>query len=132
MEEFTPPPVGTIVSADITSENAEGLRDFYSAVMGWQASPMPMGDYDDYVMMSADGTGWGGGICHLRGVNANQPANQWIVYFRVDNLDQSIEEVTSRNGKVVGDVRESGPGSRFAIIEDPSGAKVALIEFQQP
>ncbi len=131
MEEFTPPPVGTIVSADITSENADGLRDFYSAVMGWQASPMPMGDYDDYVMMSANGTGWGGGICHLRGVNANQPANQWIVYFRVENLDRSITEVTARGGHVVGDVRESGPGSRFAIIEDPSGANVALIEFPQ-
>lgn len=132
MEEFTPPPAGTIVSADITSDNADGLRDFYSAVMGWTASPMPMGEYDDYVMMSADGTGWGGGICHLRGVNANQPANQWIVYFRVDNLDQSIAEASARGGRVVGDVRDSGPGSRFAIIEDPSGGKVAIIEFQQP
>lgn len=132
MEEFTPPPIGTIVSADITSDNADGLRDFYSAVMGWQASPMPMGDYDDYVMMGANGSGWGGGICHLRGANASQPANQWIVYFRVANLDDSIAQVESLGGAVNGRIRDAGPGSRFAIIEDPSGAKVALIEFQQP
>jgi predicted enzyme related to lactoylglutathione lyase len=66
-EEYTPSPIDTIVSADITSDNADRLRDFYAAVMGWQASPIPIGDYDDYVMMSADGTSWDSGICHLRG-----------------------------------------------------------------
>lgn len=54
MDKYAPPPIGMIVSADIPSDNADRLRDFYAAVMGWQPSPMPMGDYDDYVMMSAD------------------------------------------------------------------------------
>jgi predicted enzyme related to lactoylglutathione lyase len=100
--------------------------------MGWQASPMPIGDYDDYVMMSADGTSWGSGIRHLRGPNANQPANQWIAYFQVATLDDSIAQAESQGGRIVGDIRDAGPGSRFVIIEDPSGAKEALIEFQQP
>lgn len=47
MEEFTPPPIGGIVSADITSSNAEALRDFYADVMGWTVTPLSMGDYDD-------------------------------------------------------------------------------------
>ena len=131
MEEFTPPPVGTIVSADITSANADGLRDFYAAVMGWQPSPMPMGDYDDYVMMSADGTGWGGGICHLRGVNINQPADKWVVCFRVANVDDAVAQTLAHGGKLVGQVREAGPGSRYAVFEDPQGGHVAVIDFPE-
>lgn len=128
MEAFTPPPVGTIVSADITSGNAEALRDFYAAVMGWQVHPMPMGDYDDYVMMGPDG-GWAGGVCHLRGVNANQPADTWVVCFRVANVAESVAQVEANGGKLVGNVRDAGPGSTYAVLQDPQGGYVAIIDF---
>lgn len=128
MEAFSPPPVGTIVSADITSGNAEVLRDFYAAVMGWQVHPMPMGEYDDYVMMGPDG-GWAGGVCHLRGVNANQPADTWVVCFRVADVAESVAQVVASGGKQVGQVRDAGPGSRYAVLQDPQGGYVAIIDF---
>jgi predicted enzyme related to lactoylglutathione lyase len=50
----------------------------------------------------------------------------------VATLDDSIAQVESQGGWIAGDIRDARPGSRFVIIEDPSGAKEALIEFQQP
>ncbi len=128
MEAFSPPPVGSIVSADITSSHADDLRDFYAAVMGWRVDPMPMGEYDDYVMMGPNG-GWGGGVCHLRGVNANQPADTWVVCFRVANVAESIAQVEKNGGRLIGDVRDAGPGSKYAVIQDPQGGYVAIIDF---
>lgn len=128
MEEFTPPAVGAIITADITSDAADDLRDFYTSVMGWQASPMPMGEYDDYVMMGPEGN-WAAGVCHLRGVNANQPANQWVVCFRFASVADSVAQVTAGGGSVVGEVREMGDGSRYAVIQDPKGGVTSIIEF---
>jgi predicted enzyme related to lactoylglutathione lyase len=130
MDQFTPPPVGTVVSVDLTTDIADDLREFYSAVMNWQTTPISMGEYDDYAMMSPNGADWAGGICHRRGPNSDQPAG-WMVYFRVGDLDHAIAQVVANGGLVIGDVRESGPGSRFAIIQDPSGATLALIEFAE-
>lgn len=130
MEAFTPPPVGTIVSADITSGNADNLKDFYSSVMGWQVHPMPMGEYDDYVMMGPDG-GWAGGICHLRGVNANQPADTWVVCFRVANVAESVGQAEANGGKLMGVIRDAGPGSSYAVVQDPQGGYVAIIDFPE-
>lgn len=128
MDNFTPPPIGAIVSADITSSNADVLRDFYANVMGWTVTPMSMGDYDDYVMMGPDG-GWGGGVCHLRGANINQPADKWVVCFRVEDVKVAVENTLAGGGKLVGEIRDAGPDSHYAVLEDPQGGHVAIIDF---
>ena len=126
MSDYTPPPVGSIISADITTEHADELRDFYSSVMGWQPSPVAMGDYDDYMMMTSDGAP-AAGVCYLRGPNVNQPANQWVVCFRVASVDESVAGVLAGGGKVIGEVREMGT-SKYAVIQDPVGGVVAIFD----
>ena len=57
---------------DLTTEKADTLADYYVEVMGWKKEAIDMGDYNDYVMMKADGTP-AGGICHKKGCNENMP-----------------------------------------------------------
>ena len=40
--------VGSIMWTDLTVENAERIRDFYSAVVGWTTSGVDMGGYNDF------------------------------------------------------------------------------------
>ena len=65
--------LGTIGWRDLTVENAVQIRDFYSDVVGWQHSPVAMGDYDDFNMLAGNGETVAG-ICHARGGNAGLPA----------------------------------------------------------
>ncbi len=37
------PRTGIIKWVDLTVDDAEGVRDFYSAVVGWQAVPVDVG-----------------------------------------------------------------------------------------
>ena len=76
------PKLGSIVWTDFTVPNADTVRDFYSAVVGWKAMGCDMGGYEDYVMTPAGGRKPAGGICHARGVNAKIPA-QWLVCITV-------------------------------------------------
>ena len=69
----TPDP-GSISWTDLTVADAEAVRNFYQAVVGWTPEAQPMGEYSDFVM-SADGTPVAG-ICHARGENAAPRASR--------------------------------------------------------
>ena len=43
---------GTIVGFDLTVADADPIRDFYAAVVGWLPESFAMGDYSDYFMKS--------------------------------------------------------------------------------
>ncbi len=45
--------IGEIAWLDLTVEDAESVRDFYSDVVGWTITPVDMGGYDDFCMNSA-------------------------------------------------------------------------------
>ena len=117
---------GTIGWRDLTVDNAEQLRDFYSEVAGWRSEPLSMGDYDDYVMLAPGGEAGIAGVCHRRGPNANIPP-QWLIYINVDDLDASVGKVLKLGGEIVDGPRPLGDG-RFAVIQDPAGAVCGLIE----
>jgi len=119
--------MGRIVWTDLTIPNAPQVRDFYAQVFGWGIQNVDMGDHNDFTMTdSASGDGLVG-VCHALGENATQPP-QWINYFSVANLDDSIKVVEQNGGKVVTPVR-GGEGFRFCVIQDPGGAVCGLMEM---
>ena len=116
--------MGSIGWVDLTIDDASGLRDFYKSVVGWTSGELDLGGYSDYTMHDANGTAVTG-VCHARGQNAGLPA-QWLIYVNIPDLDASLEAVKKHGGKVLGGPRGDGP--RFAIIQDPAGAVMALYE----
>jgi len=93
------PETDAIVWQDLTVPDAETLRDFYSAVVGWKHEPVDMGAYSDFNMLTGKGTVTAG-VCHARGSNANLPP-QWLLYVSVTDLGESIRECRSRGGQIV-------------------------------
>jgi len=121
------PEVGSMVWIDLTVEDAEAVRDFYGAVVGWTADDVDMGGYADF-SMNTPGTGTTiTGVCHARGVNADMPP-AWMPYFTVADLDASIAQCIEHGGGVVVQPRSLGEG-RFCVVKDPAGAVAALYEI---
>ncbi len=117
---------GTIVWRDLTVPDADGIRDFYGRVVGWQSTPHDMGEYDDYNII-AQGTGEVvAGICNARGTNAAIPP-QWLMYVAVPDVEESARQCAELGGQVVDGPRMMG-GSLFCVIRDPAGAVLGLIE----
>ena len=119
----TPEP-GTISWQDLTIDEAERVRDFYQAVVGWKPEALPMGSYSDFVMQ-ADGAPIAG-ICHARGNNAGLPP-VWLIYITVEDLDHSLQECQRLGGALVAPPRSYG-GGRYCVIQDPAGALCALYQ----
>ena len=115
---------------DLTVEDAGAVRDFYSAVVGWEPQDISMGDYADYCMAPPRTTRNANqpvaGICHRRGPNADLPP-VWLVYVTVADIVASLEQVTALGGKVLSQTRSSS-GGHYAVIQDPAGAICALYQ----
>ena len=117
---------GSIVWHDLTIDNATEVRDFYKKVVGWEHDDHSMGAYNDYVLHPAGDSNTAVGVCHARGSNAGMPP-QWLMYVQVDDVQESCRQAIHEGGDVVEGPRDMG-GKMFAVIKDPAGAVVAIIE----
>ena len=108
---------------DLTIKDAEGIRDFYAAVIGWEAEPVEMDSYQDYIMNQDQVPV--AGIYHARSVNAGIPP-VWIPYFHVKCLEKSLQSCIESGGTVVCAVQSFDENKEYAVIQDPSGAVCAI------
>ncbi len=117
--------IGRIGWVDMTVDDADGVRDFYKAVVGWGHEDVSMGEYADYSMTTAAGNAVAG-ICHARGTNAGLPGG-WLIYITVVDVEASAAACEANGGEIVVPVRGLA-GGRFCVIRDPGGATAALYQ----
>lgn len=116
---------GKIIWQDLTVENAEEVKDFYAQVVGWKVSAVNQGDYNDYNMIG-ENEEVVAGICHRKGEIANFPS-QWLNYVTVEDLKASLEKCKAMGGKITEGPKAMGKAG-YAIIQDPAGAYIVLME----
>ncbi|GHA18394.1 hypothetical protein GCM10008090_29970 [Arenicella chitinivorans] len=118
-------PIGQIMWRDLTVKDADQIKDFYSAVVGWKSQPVSMGDYDDFNMNLPESGETVAGVCHARGGNADLPA-QWMMYVRVADAQTSVETVQKMGGAVLQGPRTMGEETYY-VIRDPAGAVLTIF-----
>lgn len=119
--------IGTIGWIDLTVDNADEVRDFYSNVTGWNNAPVEMDDYNDYCMLPPSSENPVTGICHARGDNKDLPKG-WMIYIVVEDIEKSAEAVKQNGGELLTEIRNYGERGKFCYIKDPSGSACALYQ----
>jgi predicted enzyme related to lactoylglutathione lyase len=120
--------IGRVGWLDLTVPDAAPVREFYQKVVGWTSSGFDMGGYEDFCMNLPGSGETVAGICNAKGGNASQPTG-WIVYITVADLDESLRQCAAAGGKLLSGPREYAGQGRFAVIQDPAGASVALYQY---
>ena len=122
-------PAGRIAWLDLTTPDAEPMRDFYRQVIGWAVQDVEMRDgetsYADYNMLG-DGGKPAAGICHARGMNGGLPA-VWMLYLPVGDLGESLRLVEEDGGQIIKAMKGRDGKHVYAAVQDPAGATVALV-----
>ena len=116
-------PAGSFVWDELVTTDVPGAKEFYAGVTGWGArdwdGPVP------YAMFTA-------GDASAAGLMARPPEMQappaWIAYVNVDDVDAAVAKVTALGGMI-----HAGPFpvptiGRIAVIGDPQGAVLGLIQ----
>jgi hypothetical protein len=127
MSDQEKPKIGTIGWTDLTVENAEQIRDFYRAVVGWNPSGVDMGGYNDFNMNDPETGKPLAGVCHARGVNAELPP-VWLNYIVIEDIERSVARCVELGGQVIAGPKGFGGQGKYCVIRDPAGAHVALFE----
>jgi len=114
---------GSAAWYELHSPNAKQARDFYTALLGATAEPMP-GELEYYALMH--------GEHQLAGIMQTDPAwgpmpPQWVPYFGVANADETVAKVTANGGEIMGTIDPS-PFGRIAALRDPQGAVFKIVE----
>lgn len=116
---------GKILWTDLTVKDADLLSNFYESVIGWKRKAVTVGDHEDYTMETEDGTIISG-VCHNSGSLSDFP-NQWLNYFSVNNIEESIKNCTDAGGSLIVSPTVMG-GVTIAVLKDPQGAFFGITD----
>ncbi|MBC7772875.1 MAG: VOC family protein [Pyrinomonadaceae bacterium] len=121
-----PAPLGAIGWVDLTVEDATTVSQFYRTVCDWSVEPVDMRGYSDYVMNNSAGTAVAG-VCHARGPNADIPP-QWLMYVSVADVAKSVAAARASGGRILREPTSIGGYGTMAVIQDPAGAVIGIIQ----
>lgn len=113
---------GSAAWYELYSTNAQQARDFYMALLGATADPMP-GGTEYYVLKHGEQE-----ICGIMPIDPSWGdfPPQWGIYFSVANTDETVAVITEHGGKVLGNIEDT-PFGRMAAVMDPTGATFKII-----
>lgn len=120
-------PHGKVWWSELMTRDIPGALDYYETICGWRVEPMqaPEGPY--YVCHAGETPVAGimdmSAMGHLDGVPAH-----WFTYIAVADLDTALADSRAHGGVVQRDAWDVPGIGRIAIVTDPTGAAVGLIE----
>ncbi|HXQ79719.1 MAG TPA: VOC family protein [Opitutaceae bacterium] len=104
----------------------KGTSDFYREAIGLEVAPETNSNRkSDYVLSSAGQAR--GGVAPLPAGEDVNPS--WLGVIRVADLDKELAMVPRLGGEVLVAPHPAEFGSRFAIILDPTGGTVGLVQY---
>lgn len=111
---------------ELYARDPKAATDFYHTVFGLEVKPDDRtARKNDYLLLTGDYPR--AGIAPL----PSHPDSQtgWLGVVRVKNMDDAVAQVAKLGGQVLVAPRPVAYESRFAIISDPTGGTVGLVEY---
>ena len=127
MSEQDMPAHGAFCWNELATTDAGAAKKFYTELFGWklkqsQAAGMA---YDEIVVGGREM----GGIYQATAEQGNT-GSHWVAYVAVDDVDASAGRVAELGGQVHVPPTDIPNVGRFCVIQDPTGASLALIKLK--
>lgn len=132
-EPFDPNRPGHFCWMELMTGDREKARAFYADIAGWETNDMQMpggcdGKPMTYTTLRVPDVGTHiAGMMQMDGEQWNGVPPHWMPYLSVADVDAKAQRVAELGGKVHVPPTDIPDIGRFTVIEDPTGAKLALI-----
>jgi len=127
MGERTSYPAGTFSWVDLQTDDLDGAKRFYAALLGWSYNDIPIGDGSVYAMAQVQGH-------NVAGLGERQDESippHWNCYVTVADVDASAARAAELGANILAppfDVFDAGRMSAFA---DPQGAVLSVWQAKE-
>jgi uncharacterized protein len=122
--------VGCLTWNDLSTNDAEGAKAFYSELFGWDFEAVDTGGGPPYwtVRHAGAASGINGGMRELspEETGAGVPPN-WMPYFTVESVPETIERAKASGGEALFGPAAIGAGT-IAVLKDPTSAVFSVFE----
>lgn len=117
---------GKVVWHDLLSDAPDKTRIFYSELFGWEFSSLDAigGNYE---IISHEGKAIGGMVDQTR-LPTTADISQWVVILAVADVTAAADAVVDAGGTVFTPPTSLGSRGEIAVVADPDGAIVALLQ----
>ncbi len=122
--DFLAAPGEWIWSSLLTSQPVESA-DFYKAVFGYEVFDLPSDDGAQHVILASDDYARAG----IHTLPAGHRHPHWLNFVRVNDTQQATAQAVALGGRVLVQPYLDRHGGHVAVIADPSGAPVGLMEW---
>jgi len=122
---------GKIVWHDLLTNDPTASKRFYGELFGWQFESVGtfagMTSDTAYTLIRHNGRLIGGMIDTVA-LNNRTDISQWVVVMSVADVDAAAQSFADNGGSVLTPPRDLQRRGRIAIVQDPAGALLALLE----
>ena len=127
-----------VVHFEMPAEDRKRMADFYSMVFGWETKLMgeEMGNYVTVATSEPDEKGMSktpgaiNGGFYPRTADMPNPAPSIVI--AVDNILESMKDVTKAGGKVLGEPMEIPSVGKYVSFIDTEGNRVSILQPSMP
>jgi predicted enzyme related to lactoylglutathione lyase len=123
----TAPPPRRFFWCELHTTDPTGALSFYENVIGYIHQSMDMGDGNQYHTLNIGDVGRAGVTGFLQGA-----APHWLPYVAVDDPDATLARAKKQGGKVLMGPDDIPGVGRFGVVEDPTGAVLAVMKAMPP
>jgi len=120
MSEVTQYQENTFCWADLSTNNAEAAKGFYSTLFNWVAIDVPAGENETYTMLQKQDKN----VCALYAMDPERSQQgippSWQVYVAVKDVDATVDKATKLQGEVIMPPFDIFDYGRMAVVQDPS------------
>jgi len=122
---------GKIIWRDLITDTPAESRRFYEELFGWTfqsvGNVLGLGNNDTYTLIRHNGRLIGGMV------DANQfdreiEISQWVVVMSVEDVDAAADAFRAGNGSILTPPTDMSDRGRLAVVADPQGALLALLQ----
>jgi len=122
---------GKIVWHDLLTNDPAASKRFYGELFGWEfesvGSFAGMGSDSAYTLIRHNGRLIGGMIDTVA-LNNRTDISQWVVVMSVEDVDAAAQSFADNGGSVLTPPRDLQRRGRIAVVQDPAGALLALLQ----
>ena len=123
---------GRMIWRDLISNKPAESRKFYEALFGWEfegvGNLFGLGGEDAYSLIRHNGRLIGGMVNERRLKNNAEDISQWVSLMSVDDVDRATEKFRNDGGEVLTPPTDVAGRGRMAVVVDPQGALLALVQ----
>jgi predicted enzyme related to lactoylglutathione lyase len=118
------PFAGEFCWVELHTDDPGAALGFYKKVFGWTSKELKFDGAPAYNELAREGGKGAGGIT---GKPMPSP-NAWLAYVVVNDVDATAKRASALKGKVLAPPADIPNIGRYAVIEDPTGAVLAVFK----